>query len=173
MVKPQDPKEPRINERIRVPQVRLIGAEGEQLGVMSNLEAMTRAREAGLDLVEVAAAARPPVCRVMDFSKYKYEQAKKGKEARKHQRSTHLKEIRIRPRIEQHDYETKLRSVEKFLKRGDKVKVTLVFRGREMAHQEFGRRVLDRFIADLSPTALVERTPVQEGRLIFMTFAPK
>lgn len=153
--------------------MRLIGVDGEQLGVVSNLDAMSRAREAGLDLVEVAAAARPPVCRIMDFSKYKYEQAKKGKEARKHQRSTHLKEIRVRPRIGEHDYLTKLRFVEKFLKRGDKVKVTLVFRGREMAHQEFGKRILDRFITDLAPTALVERTPVQEGRLIFMTFAPR
>ena len=173
MMKPQDPKEPRVNERIRIPQVRLIGANSEQLGIVSTPDALRLAREASLDLVEVAAAARPPVCRIMDFSKYKYEQAKKGKEARKHQRSTHLKEIRVRPRIEEHDYHTKLRFLEKFLKRGDKVKLTLVFRGREMAHQEFGRRVLDRFIADLSPTALVERAPMQEGRMIFLTFAPK
>ncbi len=173
MMKPQDPKEPRVNERIRIPQVRLIGAAGEQLGVVNTADALRMAREATLDLVEVASAARPPVCRIMDFSKYKYEQAKRGKEARKHQRSTHLKEIRVRPRIEEHDYHTKLRFLEKFLKRGDKVKLTLVFRGREMAHQEFGRRVLDRFIADLAPMALVERAPMHEGRMIFMTFAPK
>lgn len=165
--------EPRINERIRIPQIRVIGAAGEQLGVMNPAEALRLAHEASLDLVEVAAAAHPPVCRIMDFSKYKYEQAKKGKEARKHQRSTHLKEIRVRPHIEDHDYHTKLRFLEKFLKRGDKVKVTLVFRGREMAHQEFGKRVLDRFIADLAPTGLVERAPVHEGRMIFLTFAPK
>lgn len=173
MAKPQDPKEPRVNERIRIAQVRLIGANGEQLGVVATPDAMRLAREASLDLVEVAAAARPPVCRIMDFSKYKYEQAKKSKEARKHQRSTHLKEIRVRPRIEEHDYHTKLKHLEKFLKRGDKVKLTLVFRGREMAHQEFGKRVLDRFITDLAPTALVERAPIQEGRMIFLTFAPK
>lgn len=173
MMKPQDPKEPRVNERIRIPQVRLVGANGEPLGIVDTPEALRLAREATLDLVEVAAAARPPVCRIMDFSKYKYEQAKKGKEARKHQRSTHLKEIRVRPRIEEHDYHTKLRFLEKFLKRGDKVKLTLVFRGREMAHQEFGKRVLDRFIADLVPMALVERAPMQEGRTIFLTFAPR
>ena len=173
MPKKPDSNDPRINERIRIPQIRVIGSEGEQLGVMAPDEALRLAREAALDLVEVAPAARPPVCRIMDFSKYKYEQAKKSKEARKHQRSTHLKEIRVRPRIEAHDYQTKLRLLEKFLKRGDKVKVTLVFRGREMAHQEFGKRVLDRFITDLAPMALVERAPIQEGRMIFLTFAPK
>ncbi|MBI4314202.1 MAG: translation initiation factor IF-3 [Candidatus Omnitrophica bacterium] len=169
----QDPNEPRVNERIRVPQIRLIGAGGEQLGIVNPQEGMRIARENTLDLVEVAPAARPPVCRVMDFSKYKYEQAKKSKEARKHQRSTHLKEIRVRPHIEDHDYHTKLKFLEKFLKRGDKVKVTLVFRGREMAHQEFGKRVLDRFMTDLSPLANVEKAPIQEGRMIFLTFAPK
>lgn len=171
--KKPDPNEPRVNERIRIPQIRVIGATGDQLGVMSPPEALRLAREQGLDLVEVAPQARPPVCRIMDFSKYKYEQAKKGKEARKHQRSTHLKEIRVRPHIENHDYLTKLRALEKFLKRGDKVKLTLLFRGREMAHQEFGKRVLDRFIADLTPIAVVERAPIQEGRMIFLTFGPK
>jgi len=173
MPRTQDPNEPRVNERIRFPQIRVIGVVGEQLGVMNPTEGMRLAREAGFDLVEVAPAARPPVCRIMDFSKYKYEQAKKSKEARKHQRSTHLKEIRVRPHIEDHDYLTKFRALEKFLKRGDKVRLTLVFRGREMAHQEFGKRVLDRFIADLAPQAIVERAPVQEGRMIFLTFAPK
>lgn len=151
----------------------MIGANGEQLGIMNPAEALRLAREAALDLVEVAPMAKPPVCRIMDFSKYKYEQAKKGKEARRHQRSIHLKEIRVRPRIEEHDYQTKLRALEKFLKRGDKVKLTLVFRGREMAHQEFGKRVLDRFIVELAPRAVVERAPIQEGRMIFLTFAPK
>ena len=173
MARSQDPKEPRVNERIRIPQIRLVGAGGEQVGIVSSVEGLRMAREAGLDLVEVAPAARPPVCRIMDFSKYKYEQAKKGKEARKHQRSTHLKEIRVRPRIGEHDYQTKMRALEKFLKRGDKVKLTLMFRGREMAHQEFGKRILDRFIVDLAPIAGVERAPIQEGRFIFLTFAPK
>lgn len=131
------------------------------------------AREAGLDLVEVSSQARPPVCRIMDYAKYRYEQEKQERENRQHQRASHLKELRFRPQIDDHDYQTKLRSLIKFLKRGDKVKVTVVFRGREMAHQEFGHRLVDRLKTDIDPVANVERAPMQEGRFLFMTLAPK
>lgn len=149
----------------------MIGADGGQLGVVSVREALFRANEAGLDLVEVAPQANPPVCRILDFSKYKYEQEKQEREARQHQKA-HLKELRFRPQIDDHDYQTKFRSLVKFLRRGDKVKVTLVYRGREMVHQEFGRRLLERLQADLTDIGQVERAPVQEGRFVFMTVAP-
>ncbi len=134
--------------------------------------ALKQAQEAGLDLVEVAPQAAPPVCRILDYSKYRYELAKQERENRHHQR-THLKELRFRPQIDEHDYQTKLRSLTKFLKRGDKVKVTVVFRGREMAHQEFGHRLMERLKIDLSEVGQVERSPAQEGRFVFMTVAPK
>ncbi len=140
---------------------------------MSVESALKDAAEAGLDLVEVAPLANPPVCRIMDYAKYRYEQEKQERESRLHQRHAHLKELRFRPQIDEHDYQTKLRSLMKFLQRGDKVKVTLMFRGREMAHQEFGHQLLDRLQKDIAPLAQVERAPLQEGRFIFMTVAPR
>ena len=162
----------RVNERIRVREVRLVSADGTQVGVVPIQEALKSASESGLDLVEIAPAANPPVCRVMDYSKYRYEQEKQERESRQHQRQ-HLKELRFRPQIDDHDYQTKLRSLLKFLERGDKVKVTLVFRGREMTHQEFGHRLLDRLKEDIAGIAAVERAPVQEGRFVYMTVIPK
>ena len=150
----------------------MIGAKGEQEGVVSIDLALKKAVEAALDLVEVAPQANPPVCRILDYAKYRYEQEKQERENQRHQRS-HLKELRFRPQIDDHDYQTKLKSLLKFLKRGDKVKVTLVFRGREMAHQEFGHRLLEKLKADLGDTAQVERAPIQEGRFVYMTVAPK
>ncbi len=163
----------RVNDRIRAKEVRLIGAKGEQVGIVPIADALKAATEASLDLVEVAPQANPPVCRVMDYSKYLYAKEKQERENRQHQRQTQLKELRFRPQIDDHDYQTKLKSLVKFLKKGNKVKVTLVFRGREMAHQEFGRRLLDRLQVDISEVALVERPPMQEGRFVFMTIAPK
>ena len=163
----------RVNDRIRAKEVRLIGAKGEQVGIVPIVDALKAATEASLDLVEVAPQANPPVCRVMDYSKYLYAKEKQERENRQHQRQTQLKELRFRPQIDDHDYQTKLKSLVKFLKKGNKVKVTLVFRGREMAHQEFGRRLLDRLQVDISEVALVERPPMQEGRFVFMTIAPK
>ncbi len=162
----------RVNERVRVREVRLVSADGKQAGIVPIQDALKAAVDAGLDLVEIAPQAAPPVCRVMDYSKYRYEQEKQERESRQHQRQ-HLKELRFRPQIDDHDYKTKLRSLLKFLKRGDKVKVTLVFRGREMAHQEFGHRLLDRLKEDIAGIASVERAPVQEGRFVFMTVIPK
>ena len=163
----------RINEQIRVPQVRLVGANGAQEGVVALADALKKASEAGLDLVEVAAQVSPPVCRIMDYAKYLYAKAKKERESRIHQRATQLKELRFRPQIDDHDYQTKFRSLIKFLKKGNKVKVTLVFRGREMAHQEFGHQLLGRLKEEIAEFAQVERPPAQEGRFVFMTLAPK
>ena len=162
-----------MNDRIRAKDVRLIGPEGEQVGIVAIAEALKKATEAGLDLVEIAPQANPPVCRVMDYAKFLYAKEKQERENRQHQRQTQLKELRFRPQIDDHDYQTKLKSLVKFLKRGNKVKVTLVFRGREMAHQEFGRRLLDRLQVDVAAVASVERPPMQEGRFIFMTLTPK
>ena len=163
----------RINERIRVQEVRLVGPNGEQAGVVPIDAALKTAVEASLDLVEVAPLANPPVCRIMDYSKYRYAQEKQERENRQHQRHAQLKELRFRPQIDDHDYQTKLKSLFKFLKKGNKVKVTLVFRGREMAHQEFGHRLLERLKEDIATVATVERAPMQEGRFVFMTVAPK
>lgn len=151
----------------------VIGANGEQLGVMAPEQGLKLAQEAGLDLVEVAPQARPPVCRIMDFSKYKYEQEKKAKEAKKKQHAIHIKEIRIKPKIGDHDYQVKLGFIKKFLERGDKVKVTLLFRGREMSHPELGRKVLERLSGDIAQFGEIEKPPVREGRAIIMIVAPK
>ncbi|MDP2942132.1 MAG: translation initiation factor IF-3 [Candidatus Omnitrophota bacterium] len=151
----------------------VIGADGEQLGVMAPEEGLKLAQQAELDLVEVAPQAKPPVCRIMDFSKYKYEQEKKEKEAKKKQHATHIKEIRLKPKIGDHDYQVKLGFVKKFLARGDKVKVTLIFRGREMAHMELGTRVLERLKADIAEVAQIEKPPLREGRAIIMIVGPK
>lgn len=165
--------ENRVNDRIRAKEVRLIGAKGNQEGVVPIADALRKATEEGLDLVEVAPQANPPVCRIMDHAKFLYAKAKQERENRQHQRVTRLKEMRFRPQIDEHDYQTKYRSLVKFLKRGNKVKVTLVFRGREMAHQEFGHRLLERLRDEIAEVAQVERAPAQEGRFVFMTLAPK
>ncbi|MBK5221144.1 MAG: translation initiation factor IF-3 [Thermoleophilia bacterium] len=162
----------RINERIRVPQVRLIGADGEQLGIVEIAEALKRAQDADLDLVEVAPGNKPPVTRLLDYSKYKYEQEQKQKQARKHQQQVNIREIKLRPKIASHDYETKKGHVERFLKHHDKVKVTIMFRGREQAHPERGRALLQKLFEDLGGMAVVESAPLQEGRNMSMLLAP-
>ena len=170
--RPPDRDPTRINERIRVPKVRLIGADGEQIGVVDTDEARRIAREADLDLVEVAPDSRPPVCRLLDYSKYKYEQEQKQKAARKHQQQVNVREIKLRPKIAQHDYETKRGHVERFLKQNDKVKVTIMFRGREQSHPERGRMLLDRLLQDVSDIGVMEQEPLQEGRNMTMLLAP-
>jgi len=162
----------RINERIRVPKVRLIGADGEQLGIVETAEAMKRAQEADLDLVEVAPNSKPPVTRLLDYSKYKYEQEQKQKQARKHQTQVNVREIKLRPKIADHDYETKKGHVERFLRGRNKVKITIMFRGREQAHPERGRDLLQRLFEDLDGLATIESEPLQEGRNMSMMLAP-
>ena len=162
----------RINERIRVPKVRLIGADGEQLGIVEIAEALKRAQEADLDLVEVAPNSKPPVTRLLDYSKYKYEQEQKQKAARKHQQQVNVREIKLRPKIADHDYETKKGHVERFLRQQNKVKVTIMFRGREQAHPERGRDLLQRLFEDLDGLAVIESEPLQEGRNMSMMLAP-
>jgi translation initiation factor IF-3 len=162
----------RINERIRVPQVRLIGADGEQLGIVEIGDALKRAQEAELDLVEVAPGSKPPVTRLLDYSKYKYEQEQKQKQARKHQQQVNIREIKLRPKIATHDYETKKGHVERFLKHRDKVKVTIMFRGREQAHPERGRDLLQKLFEDLDGLATIESAPLQEGRNMSMLLGP-
>jgi translation initiation factor IF-3 len=162
----------RINERIRVPEVRLIDDEGNQIGVLKTADALIFAQERDLDLVEVAPEARPPVCRVLDYSKYKYEQAQKIKQARKHQQQITVREIKFRPKIAQHDYDTKKHHVERFLRHKDKVKVTIMFRGREVTHPERGTAILDRLAEELSELGVVEQRPMQEGRNMTMMMAP-
>jgi translation initiation factor IF-3 len=162
----------RINERIRVPEVRLIDDEGNQVGVLKTPDALVFAQERDLDLVEVAPEARPPVCRVLDYSKYKYEQAQKVKQARKHQQQITVREIKFRPKIAEHDYDTKKHHVERFLRHKDKVKVTIMFRGREVTHPERGTAILDRLAEELAELGVVEQRPIQEGRNMTMMMAP-
>jgi len=162
----------RINERIRVPAVRLIDDEGNQVGVLKTPDALVFAQERDLDLVEVAPEARPPVCRVLDYSKYKYEQAQKVKQARKHQQQITVREIKFRPKIAEHDYDTKKHHVERFLRHKDKVKVTIMFRGREVTHPERGTAILDRLAEELAELGVVEQRPIQEGRNMTMMMAP-
>jgi translation initiation factor IF-3 len=162
-----------VNERIRAPEIRLIGADGENVGVVTPARAMMMAEEAGLDLVEISPTAVPPVCKIMDFGKFKYEQQKRESEARKKQKIIEIKEIKFRPGTDTHDYEVKMRSVNRFLEEGDKVKVTLRFRGREMAHQELGLELLNRVAADVAGVAKVEQMPKLEGRQMVMMIAPK
>jgi translation initiation factor IF-3 len=162
----------RINERIRVPEVRLIDDQGQQVGVLKTADALVFAQERELDLVEVAPEARPPVCRVLDYSKYKYEQAQKLKQARKHQQQITVREIKFRPKIAEHDYDTKKNHVERFLRHKDKVKVTIMFRGREVTHPERGTAILDRLAEELSEVGVVEQRPMQEGRNMTMMMAP-
>lgn len=162
-----------MNEGIRVREVRLIDADGNQAGVVAIDQALRMAKEVELDLVEVAAQASPPVCRIMDFSKYKYEQEKKEKEARKKQRVIHLKEIKFHPFTAENDYQVKLHSLERFLKQGDKAKITLQFRGREMNFIPTGRKLLERLAQDISALGEVEKSPYMEGRLMTMVIMPK
>jgi translation initiation factor IF-3 len=170
--RPPERDSTRINERIRVPKVRLIGADGEQVGIVTTDDARQMARDADLDLVEVAAGAKPPVARLLDYSKYKYEQEQKLKQARKHQTQVNVREIKLRPKIAVHDYNTKKGHVTRFLKHGDKVKVTIMFRGREQAHPERGRDLLYRLFEDLEGLATIESKPLQEGRNMSMLLGP-
>jgi translation initiation factor IF-3 len=157
-----------VNDRIRAPEIRLIGAEGENIGVVHPAKAMALAEEAGLDLVEISPNATPPVCKIMDFGKFKYEQQKRESEARKKQKVIEVKEVKFRPNTDTHDYDVKLRNVIKFLEKGDKVKVTLRFRGREMAHQNLGRELLQRVAEDVKELGKVESMPKVEGRQMVM-----
>lgn len=162
----------RINRRIRVPEVRLIGPNAEQLGVFITSEALKRAEEAGLDLVEISPTARPPVCKIMDYGKYKYDQAKKRHEQKKHQVVVRTKEIKMRPATDEHDLQTKLRHIKRFLEDGDKVKVTLRFRGREMAHIDLGRQRMQRIMQEIANMCEVEQMPKLEGRMMSMVVGP-
>lgn len=164
---------PRINDEIRVPQIRLIDQDGEMQGVMTAREALVRAYDVGLDLVEISPNAVPPVCKILDYGKYKYEQQKKANEARKKQKVVEIKEIKVRPNIDDHDYDVKMRQMKGFIEEGDKVKVTLRFRGREMAHQDLGVKVLDRIRGELAETTKVEQFPRLENRQMIMVLAPK
>jgi translation initiation factor IF-3 len=170
--RPPERDQTRINERIRVPEVRLIGEDGNQVGVLSRDDALAYARQRDLDLVEVAADARPPVCRVLDYSKYKYEQEQKAKQARKHQKQVTVREIKLRPKIATNDYETKKNHVERFLKHQDRVKITIMFRGRETTHPERGERLLMQLAEDVSEFGTIEQRPNLDGRNMTMLLAP-
>jgi translation initiation factor IF-3 len=163
----------RINERIRVPEVRVIGEEGEQLGVMDTRDAVRKAREQGLDLVEVAPNAEPPVCRIIDYGKFQYEAKKKAGEAKKKQVVITVKEVKFRPGTDDHDYDYRMKHAREWLHDGDKVKATIWFRGREMTHRELGARILEKLEADLSDIGEVEARPRMEGNQMFIIFAPK
>ena len=162
----------KANEQIRVPQVRLIGVKGEQIGIVPTREALRRAQDEGYDLVEVAPLAKPPVCRILDLSKFLYTVSKKEKEARKKQKVILVKEVKMTSKIEEHDYQTKLRNARKFIERGDKVKLTLFFRGHEITHAEIGRRIIERFTQDISDVAEVERNDGLEGNAIHLYYTP-
>lgn len=162
-----------VNDRIRAQEVRLIGKEGEQIGVISRNDALRTAEEAGLDLVLVSPNAKPPVARVMDYGKYRYEQQKKEREARKNQKIVNVKEIRLSPTIDDHDFETKLRNARRFLKKGDKVKVSIRFRGRAITHKDIGREVLERMAKEASDMSVVESKAKMDGRSMFLMLAPK
>ena len=162
-----------MNEKIRAPELRLIGAEGENIGVVTPERARELAEEAGLDLVEISPNATPPVCKIMDFGKFKYEQQKRESEARKKQKIIEVKEVKFRPNTDTHDYDVKMRNVVKFIENGDKVKCTLRFRGREMAHQQLGMDLLNRVRDDVEEIAKVEAFPRLEGRQMIMVLAPK
>ncbi len=164
---------PRVNQQIAADPVRVVNADGEMVGVIPLKQGLEIAFQAGLDLVEVSPNASPPVCKVLDYGKYKYETQKKANEARKKQKVIDVKEIKMRPGIDEHDYQVKMRSVRRFLDEGDKVKMTIRFRGREMAHQELGMKVLDRIRTDIEAEAKVEQTPRTEGRMMTMVLAPK
>ncbi|MBI4183505.1 MAG: translation initiation factor IF-3 [Proteobacteria bacterium] len=173
MTAPPTREGPRVNDEIGAAKVRLVGPNGEMVGVVKLEEALKSAEGYGLDLVEIAPTADPPVCKILDFGKYKYEVQKKKHEARKRQKTIDIKEIKLRPNIDVHDYEVKMRNMRRFLEEGDKVKVTLRFRGREMVHQELGAKVLDRVRDDVDDLAKVEQFPRMEGRQMVMVMAPR
>jgi translation initiation factor IF-3 len=153
----------RVNERIRVREIRVIDDTGQQLGIMPPQQALVIARQKGLDLVEISASASPPVCRIMDYGKYQYQEQKRAREARRHQKVIEVKEIKFRPKVDEHDYQFKKKHIERFLADGDKVKATIFFRGREMAHPEIGRRILERLVGELAEVAVAETAPRMEG----------
>ncbi len=169
---PQRDTGPRVNDKIRSNEIRLIGAEGENVGVVTPSRAMEMAEQVGLDLVEISPNANPPVCKIMDFGKFKYEQQKRESEARKKQKIIEVKEVKFRPNTDKHDYEVKMRNVYKFLENGDKVKITLRFRGREMAHQNLGRELLERVAEDTKEMGKIENMPKMEGRQMVMMIGP-
>nr|WP_244221660.1 translation initiation factor IF-3 [Corallococcus exercitus] len=175
---PESPEGPpivrdqRTNRRIRAREVRVVGPNAEQLGVMSLEAALTRAQADGLDLVEISPMAKPPVCKIMDYGKFKYEEKKKASDAKKKQVVVHLKEVKLRPKTEEHDYEFKVRNVRRFLEEGNKAKITIQFRGREITHKELGSAILDDVTKDLKEIAVVEQNPRMEGRQMFMILAP-
>ncbi len=170
---PGKSQEPRVNERIRIPQVRVIGDDGSQIGILTTREAIAMAQAKGLDLVEVAPTARPPVCKIMDYGKFKYEQNRAAKAAKKKQHQMQLKEVKMRPKIEDHDYDFKLKHAREFLAQRDKVKFTITFRGREMAHQDLGYKVIEQVLLDLADVAIVEQSPRSEGRTVSLVLSPK
>jgi translation initiation factor IF-3 len=163
----------RVNERIRVREIRVIDDNGTQLGIMPPPQALAIAKQKGLDLVEISPTAVPPVCRIMDFGKYQYQEQKRTREARKHQKVIEVKEIKFRPKVDEHDYQFKKKHIERFLEDGDKVKATIFFRGREMAHPEIGRRILERLIGELADVAVAESSPRQEGNQMHTILAQK
>lgn len=162
-----------MNREIRIREVRVIGPEGEQLGILPTADALKKAQEGGYDLVEVAPTSQPPVCRIMDYGKYKYELSKKDHQSRRHQKSTQVKEIKLRPRTDKHDLEIKVRQIKEFLLEGNKTKVTVTFRGREMANQELGRAVMTSVVEQVTETGTIEYQPRMEGRSLIMIVAPK
>lgn len=163
----------RINERIFAKTLRIIGPKGEQLGIFPKELALKKADEAELDLVEIAPQANPPVCRIMDFSKYRYEQEKREREVKKHQKQAQLKEIRISPRIDVHDYEVKVKHVKEFLEKGHKVRIRMFFRGRELAHKDLGHRVIAKLIQDIENIGKVDKEPIMLGKTLVMVLGPK
>ena len=169
--KPQDL--PKINERIRFPEIRVIDADGSQVGIISPQEAMRLAEERELDLVLVSETAKPPVCRIMDYGKYKFEQEKKAREAKKKQHTADVKEVKMRYKIDEHDYQVRVNQAQRFLKSGDKVKATITFRGREIQHSHLAQELLSRMAADLEEVGEVQQPPKQEGRNMMMMIAPK
>lgn len=162
-----------MNREIRIREVRVIGPEGEQLGILPTADALKKAQEGGYDLVEVAPTSQPPVCRIMDYGKYKYELSKKDHQSRRHQKSTQVKEIKLRPRTDKHDLEIKVRQIKEFLAEGNKTKVTVTFRGREMANQELGRAVMTSVVEQVAEAGTIEYQPRMEGRSLIMIVAPK
>ncbi|MFN8058925.1 MAG: translation initiation factor IF-3 [Vicinamibacterales bacterium] len=163
----------RVNERIRVREIRVIDDKGEQLGIMAPAQALAIARERGLDLVEVSATANPPVCRIMDFGRYQYQEQKRARQARKHQKTIEVKEIKFRPKVDEHDYQFKKKHIERFLAEGDKVKATVFFRGREIAHPEIGHRILERLLQELVDVASPETMPRREGNQLHVILTQK
>lgn len=163
----------RVNDRIVAKTLRVIGPNGEQFGIFPKDLALKKAEEADLDLVEVAAQANPPVCRIMDFSKYRYEQEKREREVKKHQKQAQLKEIRITPRIDMHDFEIKMKHIKEFLGKGHKVRIRMFFRGREMAHKDLGNRVIEKLLQDIDKIGKIDKPPIMLGRALVMVLGPK